>query len=130
MALHEEKKLFIGGEWVDPIDGGLIESIDPANGRCWAMAAVGGARDMDRAVASAQEAMAGPWRKLPVWERAAILRRFAEAYLRRTEQLATIESRDTGRPIRDTRPEFPGHAQIWWWNASLADKLGGGGQFP
>ena len=125
MALHEEKKLFIGGEWVDPIDGGLIESIDPANGRCWAMAAVGGARDMDRAVASAQEAMAGPWRKLPVWERAAILRRFAEAYLRRAEQLAMIESRDTGRPIRDTRPEFPGHAQIWWWNASLADKLGG-----
>lgn len=125
MTLHKEEKLFIGGEWVDPIDGGMVESIDPANGKPWAVAAFGGAKDMDRAVGAAREAMSGPWRALPVWERAAALRRFAEAYLRRAEQLATIESRDTGRPIRDTKPEFPVHAQIWWWNASLADKLGG-----
>lgn len=125
MALRREEKLYIGGEWLAPIDGGTIESIDPADGKPWAVAAVGGPADMDRAVAAAQEAMRGPWRTIPVWERAAMLRRFAEAYLRRAEELAMIESRDTGRPIRDTKPEFPVHAQIWWWNASLADKLGG-----
>ena len=125
MTMVRCERLYIGGEWVDPIDGGVIESIDPAVGKPWAVAAVGGPKDMDRAVAAAKEAMRGPWRRLPVWERAAALRRFAEAYVRRAPELAEIESRDTGRPIRDTRPEFPVHGQIWWWNASLADKLSG-----
>ena len=125
MTLHKEERLFIGGEWVTPIDGGQIESIDPANGQPWALAAFGGAADMDRAVAAAKEAMRGPWRKMLPHDRAAMLRRFAEIYVREADALSYIESRDTGRPIRDTKPEFPGHGQIWWWNASLADKLGG-----
>ncbi|MDP9090232.1 MAG: aldehyde dehydrogenase [Pseudomonadota bacterium] len=124
-SLVRQERLFIGGEWVKPIDGDTIESIDPAEGRAWAVAPVGGVKDIDRAVAAAQDAMRGPWRTLPVWERAAMLRRFAELYVRRAGELAVIESRDTGRPIRDTKPEFPMHGQIWWWNASLADKLGG-----
>lgn len=125
MTLHKEDRLFIGGEWVAPTDGGTIESVDPANGEVWATAAFGGAADMDRAIAAANEAMRGPWKRMPVMERAALLRRFAELYVREADTLSTIESRDTGRPIRDTKPEFPGHANIWWWNASLADKLGG-----
>lgn len=125
MAATSEDRLFIGGEWVAAIDGGMIESIDPASGQVWARAAFGGRGDMDRAIAAADDAMRGPWRTMPVAERAALLRRFAELYVREADTLSTIESRDTGRPIRDTRPEFPGHGQIWWWNASLADKLGG-----
>lgn len=120
-----ENKLFIGGEWVDPIDGHIAESIDPADGQPWATAAIGGAADIDRAVATANEAMRGPWRRMPVWERAALLRKFADCYVKRADEMAMIETRDTGRPIRESRPEFPNHAQIWWWNAGLADKLGG-----
>ena len=125
MTLVREDKLYIGGEWVSPIDGGHLESIDPADGKAWAVAAFGGARDMDRAVAAANDAMRGPWRTMPVWERAAILRRFAEIYVREADKLSMIETRDTGRPVRETKPEFPVHGQTWWWNASLADKLGG-----
>lgn len=125
MAATNEDRLYIGGEWVAPIDGGMIESIDPADGRIWAMAAFGGPRDIDRAVAAADAAMRGPWRTMSVFDRAALLRRFAELYVREADTLSYIETRDTGRPIRDTKPEFPGHGQIWWWNASLADKLGG-----
>jgi aldehyde dehydrogenase (NAD+) len=118
-------KLFIGGDWVEPIDGEMVESIDPATNTPWAKVAFGGVKDMDRAVDAAREAMRGPWRKLPVWERAALLRRFAEIYTRRAEELAIIETRDTGRPIRDTKPDFAMQPQTWWWYAALADKLTG-----
>ena len=122
---HVRDKLFIGGEWVDPIDGELVESIDPTSGEPWATVAFGGAKDIDRAVAAARAAMRGPWARLPVWERAALLRKLAEAYARRAENLAIIETRDNGRPIRDTRPDFAMQPQTWWWYAALADKLGG-----
>ncbi|WP_420606459.1 aldehyde dehydrogenase [Novosphingopyxis sp.] len=125
MVSTTQDRLYIGGEWVAPIDGGVIESVDPANGQTWATAAFGGALDMDRAIDAAGDARKGKWKTMPVAERAGLLRRFAELYVREADTLSYVESRDTGRPIRDTKPEFPGHGQIWWWNASLADKLGG-----
>ncbi|MET0338094.1 MAG: hypothetical protein ABW063_10075, partial [Caulobacter sp.] len=38
-------QLFIGGEWVAPVDGSLVESIDPATGKPWAVVAMGGPKD-------------------------------------------------------------------------------------
>ncbi len=118
-------KLFIGGEWVAPIDGEIVETFDPSTGRPWARVAFGGRRDVDRAVAAAREAFNGPWRRLPPWERAALLHRFAEVYARRAGEMAILESRDTGRPIRETRPDLGAHHHWYRWFASLADKLGG-----
>ena len=48
--------LYIGGEWVLPEDGGVIESLDPATGKPWAEVAYAGKRDTDRAVAAARTA--------------------------------------------------------------------------
>lgn len=118
-------KLYIGGEWVAPIDGDIVETIDPSTGEAWAHVAFGGPKDIDCAVAAARAAFTGPWRRLPPWERAALLRRFAEIYARRAPEMAILESRDTGRPIRETRPDLGAHHQWYQWFASLADKLGG-----
>lgn len=118
-------RLFIGGAWVDPIDGGVRESIDPATGQSWGDVAYGGSQDIDRAVAAARAAFEGPWRKMPGWERAALLRRFADLYASRVEDLAQVESRDNGRAIRESRGDIGMHAQYYHWFASLADKLGG-----
>lgn len=118
-------KLFIGGEWVTPIDGGVRESIDPATGKGWGNVAYGGVADIDRAVASAREAFEGPWRKLPPWERAALLRKLADLYATQVEPLANIESRDNGRAIRESRGDIGLHSQYYHWFASLADKLSG-----
>lgn len=118
-------KLFIGGEWVAPIDGEVVETFDPSTGRPWARVAFGGRRDVDRAVAAAREAFRGPWRRMPPWERATLLRRFAEIYARRAGDMAILESRDTGRPIRETRPDLGAHHHWYHWFASLADKQGG-----
>ena len=118
-------RLFIGGEWVDPIDGGVRDSIDPATGKPWGAVAFGGPKDIDRAVAAAREAFLGPWRRMPGWERAALIRRFADLYATRVEALAQVETRDNGRAIRESRGDIGFHAQYYHWFASLADKLGG-----
>jgi (Z)-2-((N-methylformamido)methylene)-5-hydroxybutyrolactone dehydrogenase len=118
-------RLFIGGEWVQPIDGGLRPSIDPATARPWGEVAYGGARDIDRAVAAARQAFEGPWRRISPWERAAILRRFTDLYASQVEALARIESQDNGRAIRESRGDIGLHAQYYHWFASLADKLDG-----
>ncbi|WP_411820614.1 aldehyde dehydrogenase [Hyphococcus formosus] len=118
-------RLFIGGEWVEPIDGGLRGSIDPATGEPWGEVAFGGKADIDRAVTAAREAFEGPWRKMPGWERAALLRKFADLYATKVEALAQIESRDNGRAIRESRGDIGLHAQYYHWFASLTDKLSG-----
>lgn len=124
-GIRTHDKLFIGGTWVSPIDGELVESTDPATGKAWARVAFGGKADIDRAVAAAREAFRGPWRRMPVWERAALLRRFADLYEKRAPELAVLEARDSGRPIREARAEFAVHHRFYHWFASLADKLDG-----
>lgn len=118
-------KLYIGGEWVDPIDGGTRPSINPATGAPWGDVAYGGAQDIDRAVAAARAAFEGPWRRMPPWERAALLRKFADLYATQVEDLARIEVTDNGRAIRESRADIGLHSQYYHWFASLADKLGG-----
>ena len=90
--IRREPKLWIGGRWVDPIDGEMGHSIDPATGTVWAETAFGGPKDIDRAVAAAREAFEGPWRRMLPWERAAILRRLADIYKERAPDLALLEA--------------------------------------
>jgi aldehyde dehydrogenase (NAD+) len=80
---YTQAKLFIGGAWVDPLDGELVPSIDPATGESWALTAFGGVRDIDRAVEAAQEALRGPWGRMPVAERAALIRSEPDRVYRR-----------------------------------------------
>ncbi len=117
--------LFIGGAWVAPEDGGFIESIDPSTGKPWAVVAYGGARDIDKAVAAARAALEGPWGRMPGHERAALLRRFADLYRDRAMDLAVLETRDSGRALREARADIGGHHFGYHWWASLADKGAG-----
>lgn len=120
-----QDKLFIGGQWVAPLDGEIADSLDPSTGQPWAKVPFAGTRDVDRAVAAANEAMAGPWGKMPHLERANLLYRLAEIYKKRAPELAILESRDSGRPLRETRPDLGAHHNWYQWYASLADKIGG-----
>jgi aldehyde dehydrogenase (NAD+) len=117
--------MYIGGAWIEPEDGGLLESIDPATGRPWAVVAYGGLIDVDRAVAAAREALKGPWGRMPGHERAALLRKFADLYKERAPQLMVLETTDSGRAIREARADISGHSNGYHWWASLADKHSG-----
>lgn len=117
--------LFIGGERVAPVDGESVETIDPSTGRPWATVAFGGARDIDAAVAAARAALSGPWSRLSSFERAAAIRRFATIYDSHAPRLAELESRDNGRPIRETGPDIRNHWQWYNYYAGFADKIDG-----
>ena len=123
--LARYEQLYIGGEWVDPVDGEIVDSIDPATGRAWARVPMGGTQDIDRAVAAAREAFAGPWRRTPGHERAALLRRFAELFGAAIPELVDLESRDSGGLVRDLRVSLAAQVQWYQWFASLADKAQG-----
>jgi len=123
--LQRYDRLYINGEWVEPIDGELFESIEPATGRPWAIVAMGGAKDIDRAVSAAQAALEGPWKRMPGHERAALMRRFADLFMAAIPEMAVLESRDSGLLLRDLRAGFPMQAQWYQWFASLADKSQG-----
>ncbi|WP_065382908.1 aldehyde dehydrogenase [Hyphomonas sp. ND6WE1B] len=119
------KQLYIGGEWTAPVDGEICQSIDPSTGEPWAEVALGGPADIDRAVEAASDAFTGTWGRMAAWERAAILRRFADLYQKEAPRLAELETRDVGRAIRETRMDVGAHSQWYHWFASLADKCEG-----
>ncbi|OYY13186.1 MAG: aldehyde dehydrogenase [Rhizobiales bacterium 35-68-8] len=123
--LARYEHLFINGTWVAPEDGSLVESIDPSTGRAWALVAFGGRRDIDKAVAAARAALEGPWGRMPGHERAALLRRFADLYKTRARDLAILETRDSGRALRESLADVGGHSNAYHWWASLADKASG-----
>lgn len=125
LELARYDHLYIGGAWVAPDDGGFIESIDPSTGKPWALVAYGGPRDIDKAVEAARAALRGPWGRMPGHERAALLRRFADLYRERVGDLAVLETRDSGRALREARADISSHPTGYHWWASLADKAAG-----
>ncbi|MBL1418903.1 MAG: aldehyde dehydrogenase [Alphaproteobacteria bacterium] len=125
MEVTTYNKLYIGGEWVSPIDGSIEDSVDPSTGKVWARVAFGGTKDIDRAVAAARKAFEGGWRSMPGGERAALMRRFADLYQKNAPKLAEIETRDSGRALRESRLDVGSHHNCYHWFASLADKLSG-----
>jgi aldehyde dehydrogenase (NAD+) len=123
--LLRHEKLFIGGDWVAPIDGEVVASINPSTGKEWATAAYAGKADIDRAVTAANEAFRGPWRKMSGTDRSNILRRLGDLYAANVDRLAQLESSDNGMPIRDSRAGIAGHPQYWYYYSGLAANIRG-----
>ena len=96
-------RLWIDGASVDAADGATYDDLDPASGEVFARIASGGAADVERAVAAARRAFdAGPWPRTTAAQRAKVLRRLAELLVEQREDLARLESRDAGKPFRET----------------------------
>lgn len=94
-------KMFINGEWVDASDKAIFESYNPANSDYLANFPDASESDVNKAVDAAREAFK-TWRKTTVSERATILNKIADIIDENTELLATTESLDNGKPIRET----------------------------
>jgi len=97
----EKYKLFIDGKWHDASDKATIKTYNPATGEFIAEIADASEKDVDDAVKSARKAFA-TWSKTTTTERAAILNRIADIIDENAEYLATVETIDNGKPIRET----------------------------
>ncbi len=116
--------MLIGGEWVDAAGGGTFETRDPATGEVLATVPRGQAADVDRAVAAARRAFeGGPWPATTPAERGRILMRIAAGIRARAEELARLETLDTGKPLRQARTDVDVAARYFEFYAGACDKL-------
>ncbi len=120
-------RLWIHNEAVDAASGETFDTTNPATGATLASVARGSAADIDRAVASAREAMASPaWRHMDAHKRSRLMWRLADLIEEHADELGALETRDNGKPYFEARKvDLPSVVQNFRYFAGLADKIGG-----
>ena len=98
---NDNFQMYINGEWVDAEDKLVLKSHNPANSEYLASFPDATEGDVNKAVEAAQEAFK-TWKYTTVSERARLLNKIADIIDANTELLATVESLDNGKPIRET----------------------------
>jgi len=115
--------LFIGGKFVEPLSKQRYTTIDPSTEEPLAEIAQAGKADVAKAVRAAREAYP-KWSKLKPSERAKYLFRIARILQERSREFAVLESRNGGKPIRESRDvDLPLAAAHFFYYAGWADKL-------
>lgn len=120
-----QNKLFINGEFVDAEAGGTIEVLNPYDNSVITEIAEAREADIDKAVAAARAAFPA-WSELAAMERGRLLLKLADAIEEHAQELAELESRDTGHPIRDClNLDVPRTAVTYRYFGGMADKFQG-----
>jgi aldehyde dehydrogenase (NAD+) len=93
-------RLYIGGRWVAPSGSETVEVHSPHDGALVGTAPAGSPADVDRAVDAARAAFdGGPWPRLPVDERTAMVERLVEGFRDRSDEMAALISSENGSPL-------------------------------
>ena len=120
------EQLILNGERAQASDGLTFDVFDPSSGDVLATVAKATKADVDRAVAAAHAALESKaWGGLAPAERGRIMLRIAQALRERAEELATLESRDNGKPLRQARTDVQVAARYFEFFAGIADKIMG-----
>jgi acyl-CoA reductase-like NAD-dependent aldehyde dehydrogenase len=118
--------LLIDGARADAADGGTFDVFDPSTGERLATVAKATRADVGRAVESAEAALdSKAWGGMAPAERGRVMFRIAAAIRERAEELATLESRDNGKPLRQARTDVQVAARYFEFFAGIADKIMG-----
>lgn len=114
---------YIDGRFCDARRGAVREYFNPADNSVLGSAAESGAADVDDAVAAAREAFDnGPWSRTPAVERAAKLFKLADLVESHAEELAVLDTRNNGKPLREARFDAADTAACFRYYAGLATK--------
>ena len=98
--MHDYDKLFIGGAWVEPAGTGTIDVISPHSEERVGRVPEGTPADVDKAVAAARQAFdEGDWPRLSPEERQQAVRRFADLYATKFDDMSTLITTEMGSPI-------------------------------
>lgn len=117
-------KNFIDGKYVDAKSETSSEIFNPATGKVYATAPKSSAADVDDAYKAAERAFED-WRHTTPSERQLALIRIADAFVERADEIAAVESRDTGKPLNFARGEVMGSAGQIRFFAGAARNLEG-----
>ncbi|PZQ44160.1 MAG: betaine-aldehyde dehydrogenase [Ectopseudomonas oleovorans] len=102
MPRFAEQQLYISGQYVAASSGETFDSINPATGEVLAKVQCASQADVDRAVASAAEGQK-VWAAMTAMQRSRILRKAVDILRARNDELAELETLDTGKPLSETR---------------------------
>ena len=119
---------FIDNRWTAPAGGGTIPVTDPSDGQIFAYIARGNAADINLAVKAARAAYDGgdgPWGRFSALERGRLMMKLAQAIADNADELAMLECRDTGKPMKQARADATAFARYFEYYAGACDKLHG-----
>jgi aldehyde dehydrogenase (NAD+) len=117
---------FINNRWIAAATGQTVPVIDPSDGSTFAQLARGTGRDIDAAVGAARHAFdAGAWGKLAPVERGRLLSKLAHAIVAHHDQLAQLEMRDCGKPLKQAKADATACARYFEFYAGACDKFHG-----
>jgi acyl-CoA reductase-like NAD-dependent aldehyde dehydrogenase len=101
------------------------ELIEPATGERLASVPQFSAGEVDHAIRAAEQAFHGPWKRIDTRRRGQLLFRLAALIRENLEELARLEARNVGKPIRDARDEVGLAANVFEYYAGATNKVGG-----
>jgi acyl-CoA reductase-like NAD-dependent aldehyde dehydrogenase len=124
-AIKPRSQVFIDGRFAPAMNGATFDNLNPATGRSIGAVAAGEQADIDRAVASARAAFRkGVWAHQPPKVRKRVLQKLADLMLANRDELALLETLDTGKPITDSLSvDIPSSANCIRWYAEAVDKI-------
>jgi acyl-CoA reductase-like NAD-dependent aldehyde dehydrogenase len=115
---------WIDGRWVDAVDGGRWDVIDPATEEIVANVPYGGAADVDLAIEAAHRALPG-WRARTPYDRGEILQRAAALMRGRAQQLGELTVREAGKPLAEAVREWQIAGDLFDWFAEEGKRVYG-----
>lgn len=116
----------IDGKPSDSLSGMRIDVASPSDGKVFSSIPASNAADVDRAVRSAHEAFhEGPWSRMPAVERGRCLTRLFQLVEKNGDELAALESRDTGKPVRQGRADVTATMRYYEFYGGAGDKIHG-----
>jgi betaine-aldehyde dehydrogenase len=119
-------QLYINGEFVAPTTTATIDVIDPATTDVIAKTPDASAADVDRAVAAARVAFdEGPWKNTTAQDRGRVLFKLAQIVRDRADELAELETRNSGKPIVESEFDIADVATCFEYYGGLATKIHG-----
>ncbi|RZA08764.1 MAG: aldehyde dehydrogenase family protein, partial [Proteobacteria bacterium] len=102
MARFPTQKLYIDGGYVDASGSGTFDAVNPATGEVLAQVQRATAQDVEKAVASAEKGQK-IWAAMTAMERSRVLRKAVDLLRERNDELALLETLDTGKSYSETR---------------------------
>ncbi|MEO8139707.1 MAG: aldehyde dehydrogenase family protein [Gemmatimonadota bacterium] len=118
-------QMYIGGKFVSAASGKTFNVYDPATEAVIATCPAGDASDVARAVAAAKTAFYGGWKGTSAQDRGRILFRIAERIRARKDELARIETLNSGKPIVESEYDMDDSAVCFEYYGGLATKING-----
>ncbi len=120
----EQLRMYINGEWVESVSKETFATINPATTEVLAHVPRGKKEDIDLAVKAARAAFESvEWREMLPAERGRILNKVAQMIREQKDELARLETLDTGKPLSQAYTDVEVAARYFEYYAGVADKI-------